>query len=582
MLWEYVYIGSDLVRSSIVGVCLMVGLSLTSSTTESRGNTRLSVAELVRNFRNRRNIKAGSSNKKDKPQESMTLPKSKGLGLLLALEPRIMFDGAALITGAEVIQDQVTQDLTSPDQNLQGIDTEAKTFPDPFTDSVDLLSALSSVTSPSDRQDIVFIDASVEDYQTLLLGIDPNAEVVLLDPTRDGIEQIAEILGDRSNLDAIHIISHGNQGELYLGTSVLNLGSMQGEYADELATINQALNQEADWLIYGCNFGQGLDGQKAASVLAQLTGADIAASDDLTGNSRLGGDWDLEVQTGIIESTVIVEEQAQHNWSGLLATFNVTNTNDSGAGSLRQAIIDANNTAGTDTINLPSGTYTLLGAAGEDAAASGDLDITDDVIIVGAGAATTIIDGNNNDRVFHLPGVGSTTATISGITIQNGDANNGGGIFVGNFTTLNLSDAALTGNRHSGSGSGGAIHVHGTANLDRVLMSGNNADLGGAIGYHGANGGSLTNVTISGNTSSGNGGGLWTDTAITIKNSTITLNQGNNGGGIFATGATVTISNTIVSDNTANSSNDDVQGTFSSDGSNLIESVAGSTGFVGG
>ena len=490
--------------------------------------------------------------------------------MLLALEPRIMFDGAALITGAEVIQDQGTQDAQLP-----AVDAIARpeTFSDPFTNSIDLLAALSTATTPSDRREIVFIDTGVEDYETLLLGIDPNTEAILLDSTRDGIEQISEFLSDRSDIDAVHIISHGNQGELRFGTGLLNLASMQGEYADELAIINKALTNEADFLIYGCNFGEGEEGQKAASLLAELTGADIAASNDLTGSSDLGGDWDLEVTTGAIETSIALDEQAQQHFRGVLATVTVDTSNDMIDGgdtssitnliatpgtdgiSLREAIQASNNTAGTDTITFTgSGTYLLTAIGiGENAAVSGDLDVTDDLILIGNGAAQTIIDGNSADRVFHIRN--SATATISGITIQNGisSGSGGAGVRVEASSTLNLSDAAVTNNNGTG-GDGGAFHVHGTLNLDRVLVSNNSADLAGGIYYHGADGGSLTNVTISGNTATGNGGGLLTDTAISVSNSTITLNSGNNGGGIFASGATVTISNTIVSDNTANSS----------------------------
>ena len=222
--------------------------------------------------------------KRKKAQPLQGFDASGRISMLLALEPRIMFDGAVLATGAEVLQDTTTQDQATQDQDLQESDADpgAKTYSDPFTDSIDLLSALSTVTAPSDRREIVFIDTSVEDYQTLMEGIDPNAEVILLDSTRDGIEQLAEILGDRSDIDAIHIISHGDQGELRLGTGVLNLASMQGDYADELAIINQALTEEADFLIYGCNFGEGVIGQEAATLLAGLTGADVAASNDLT------------------------------------------------------------------------------------------------------------------------------------------------------------------------------------------------------------------------------------------------------------------------------------------------------------
>ncbi len=267
-----------------------------------------------------REKKSTTAKSKASPQKktegtSQEIPEpSSGLGLV-ALEPRIMFDGAALATGAEVIQDTTTQDQTV----IPGIDGDTSTN-STTTDSSDdaLWSSGLSLSAPSDRKEIVFIDTSVDDFQTLMDGIDPNAEVILLDPTRDGVEQIAEILGERSNIDAVHIISHGDSGELRLGTGLLNTTSMQGEYADELATINQALTEEADFLIYGCNFGEGESGGEAATLLAELTGADIAASSDLTGAENLGGDWELEVQTGSIESEVIVDEQAQENFVGVL------------------------------------------------------------------------------------------------------------------------------------------------------------------------------------------------------------------------------------------------------------------------
>ena len=285
MLWEYVYIGSQVIFSSMVDLCQTVPTHelprsmIRRITKPNRGSKR-----------RKAHTKSSTTDTKDPPQKSHAREKTKSLEMLLALEPRIMFDGAALITGAEIIQDQGTQDTHLPDVDA---DSTPETFSDPFTNNIDLLSALSTTTASSDRREIVFIDTSVEDYQTLLLGIDPSAEAILLDSTKDGIEQIAEILGDRSEIDAVHIISHGNQGELRLGTGILNLASMQGEYTDELTTINQALTDEADFLIYGCNFGEGAIGQEAASLLAKLTGADIAASDDLSGSSQLGGDWEI-------------------------------------------------------------------------------------------------------------------------------------------------------------------------------------------------------------------------------------------------------------------------------------------------
>ncbi|MCP4029035.1 MAG: hypothetical protein GY736_22345, partial [Sphingomonas sp.] len=225
--------------------------------------------------------------------------------------------------------------------------------------------------------------------------------------------------------------------------------------------------------------------------------------------------------------------------------------------SLREAIIATNNTpngAVADEIILAAGTYLLNQGSGDDTAHAGDLDINDDLTITGAGARTTIIDGNGLDRVFHIKD--DNTATISGITVRGGDQGNGGGIFVDTNSTLYLADAFLTGNNHSGAGSGGAIHVHGTAHLDRVLMSGNTADHGGAIGFHNTGGGSLTNVTISGNTATGEGGGLWTDVPITVTNSTIAFNTAPTGGGMFVdSGGDVTLTNSILHNPGSDNSN---------------------------
>jgi predicted outer membrane repeat protein len=498
-----------------------------------------------------------------------------GMKTLLALEPRILFDGAALVTGAEVVQDQTTQD-----QGIPGTNAEAENNPgaNTATDSDALWTSGLSLATPADRREIVFIDTRVENYQTLMEGIDPAAEVILLDARRDGIEQIAEALKGRSDIDAIHLIGEGTEAELHLGTAFLTNESISDHYATLFSQIGQSLSADADLLIYGCNFGHGASGLSAIQRLADLTGADIAASTDRTGHVSEYGNWDLEVATGFIETSVVIGEATQEAWEGVLATYTVTTTTDGGAGSLRQAIINANANPGTDTITFAgSGTYLLtIAGTGENAAATGDLDITDNVIIIGNGVGNTIIDGGGIDRVFHL--LGTNTATISGITIQGGNANDGGGTFVDGSSILNLTDAIVQNNT---SDRGGGLHVHGTANVNRVLFFNNSSTVeGGAIHFHGADGGSLTNITVTGNTSGIDGGGLWTDTSMTITNSTFTLNHANDdGGGIVADAGTTTISNTIVSDNTATTANPDVDGNFSSNGFNLIKDVTGGTGF---
>ncbi len=169
--------------------------------------------------------------------------------------------------------------------------------------------------------EIMFIDSSLDGLDTLVDASDPQTEIVLLHSGEDGIEQIANSLSDRSNVKAIHIVSHGNRGVLYIGSSRFSLQTMYREHADELTVIASALATDADILVYGCNFGGGVSGRAALTGLAELTGADVAASIDFTGHPDLGGDWKLETNTGSIEAQVAFHVHAQAKWKGLLPSL---------------------------------------------------------------------------------------------------------------------------------------------------------------------------------------------------------------------------------------------------------------------
>ena len=137
-------------------------------------------------------------------------------------------------------------------------------------------------------REIVFVDTRTPDYQQLLGSISPHAEVVLLDSGKDGVQQIAEALAGRSEVGAIHIISHGDAGVLLLGNRPLFSGNIS-QYAAQLADIGKALTADGDILLYGCDVGAGSAGQAFIAQLAAMTGADIAASDDATGGIARGG-----------------------------------------------------------------------------------------------------------------------------------------------------------------------------------------------------------------------------------------------------------------------------------------------------
>lgn len=239
----------------------------------------------------------------------------------------------------------------------------------------------------------------------------------------------------------------------------------------------------------------------------------------------------------------------------------------SGLCSLRAAIQESNAEPGLNVVILPSGTYTLTipdDGTGEEEAAAGDLDITEDLDLQGAGATTTIIDGGELDRVIHA--MGAASVNIEGVTIQNGI---GGGIWVGSPfgpTLLTLSDSILRDNQ-AWRGGGLGVNTGAEARLNRVLITGNRASDGGGGVYLSGNDGTFmggaratfVNVTLSGNSALG-GGAILTHGQLTLINSTVAENtsEGEMGGALMAVASLASgtleqaetyVQNTIVANN---------------------------------
>ena len=249
----------------------------------------------------------------------------------------------------------------------------------------------------------------------------------------------------------------------------------------------------------------------------------------------------------------------------------------SGACTLRAAIQEANANQAFGTIMVPAGTYVLtIAGAGEDAAATGDLDITRSFNIIGAAAGSTIIDGGGLDRVFDIglcPPV--TPVTISGVTIRNGNAgaapgggvracqvilndsvitgnvaNGGGGLAAGGAAFaggVTLTDVTIT-NNTAGAGDGGGLSSAGSATLTRVVVRGNTAYRGGGLIFFG---GFIVASTISENMANF-GGGIYSPSSVSISNSTISGNTAAiNGGGIIQQQFTLELMNVTITGNTA-------------------------------
>ena len=241
--------------------------------------------------------------------------------LMRALEPRIVLDAAVDATINQVVDHSTHQhfadeyakqsvgDIAPPMADAafrQQEETELTPYPE------DDASAQDNPTT------LVFIDGRVEDIPTLVEGFEHDVEIIFIEAGVDGVDRIAQTLPLYENVDQVHIISHGSSGELLLGTGVLNAQSMVSRYSAEMGMINLALSETADLLIYGCDFGAGAAGQEATQLLADLTGADVAASTDTTGHASLDGDWDLERHVGSIEAGIAVNLSTQLSWTATL------------------------------------------------------------------------------------------------------------------------------------------------------------------------------------------------------------------------------------------------------------------------
>ncbi|MHA4868827.1 Ig-like domain-containing protein [Duganella sp. PWIR1] len=167
---------------------------------------------------------------------------------------------------------------------------------------------------------VLFVDAGVLDADALTAGVADDVLVVKLVSWRDGVEQIATVLRKYADLDSIQIVSHGAEGSLQLGNTVLDAAGM-ARYAEALQEWGAALGENGDLLLYGCDVAQGAGGLAFIDALALASGADVAASTDLTGGGP-GANWALERSTGAIEAASVLAVQDQQAYDHTLALVN--------------------------------------------------------------------------------------------------------------------------------------------------------------------------------------------------------------------------------------------------------------------
>ncbi|MEM7251569.1 MAG: Ig-like domain-containing protein [Pseudomonadota bacterium] len=300
----------------------------------------------------------------------------------LALEPRLLLDGAM-------------------------VETLVETGADPANEPpVAVASELDASLGLESPQRIAFIDAAIADREALAAALtaDPNRDVVLLGATA-GLDFIARYLEGRQGIDAIEIYSHGSAGELHLGGERINAGAIDHDHRGTLAKIGGALAAQGDIILLGCDVAHGAVGERFISRFAALTGADIAASTDLTGLESLGGDWELEHHHGEV-SVALDVARLDGAVTGVLSAAPVVD-------------LDADNSAGlsgNDTVT----TFHAHGSAV--ALTESDVDITDadDTEMASMQiSVANVQNGVNEILTFNGDAASSVSVDLDGVSLNN-------------------------------------------------------------------------------------------------------------------------------------------------------------------
>ncbi|MET3434978.1 hypothetical protein ABIC71_004491 [Herbaspirillum seropedicae] len=339
----------------------------------------------------------------------------------LALEQRFMFDGAAVVDAAHAAAD--TAALAKIAEVPAAVEVRAA---DPAKNE--------------QKKEVVIVDTSVADYKALEAKIGAGVGIVEIDGSKDGLAQIAKWAQTQSGYDSISILSHGADGQLHLGSTTLTESSLSDTLVKtELAELGHALKAGGDLLLYGCDIAETAEGKAFINDLSKATGADVAASSDVTGNAARGGDWTLEYRTGTIEAHAF----AATDYQGVLAssTFDFETV---GQGTIAKTITQ---TVGSDTMVITSTDSNMLVDSQVNAFGAVVADASGKVMATGEGglyAESHLVISVAGSKTFDLTSftlvqVGGDGLTITLTTSKGSETFTAN--FVNNSWVVNLSNA---------------------------------------------------------------------------------------------------------------------------------------------
>lgn len=301
----------------------------------------------------------------------------------------------ALETGKSALSVERNTVDDTPAQNVANSDRSIQSVQD--ADDTQNQSKLESST------EIVFIDSSIPDIHLFLQDIKANTrdsvtiKTVMINADEDGIDVISNALAQHQVVSAVHIISHGSDGEIALGSGILDAVALIA-YENQLSGWSAALTDSADILIYGCEVAATVDGLQFINTLAEITGADVGASDDLTGHMDLGADWEIEYTVGQVETSALPSGSFQQDWFNTLdITSNLVAHYEFEEGS--------GGSVGDSSVNSNSG---LLN----------DTTVWTSNAVVGSGALDLTGDAVNNNALAAIPDRSDFDFGVSDFTVS--------------------------------------------------------------------------------------------------------------------------------------------------------------------
>ncbi|MEM7252470.1 MAG: LamG-like jellyroll fold domain-containing protein, partial [Pseudomonadota bacterium] len=269
-------------------------------------------------------LRAAGRRVADRDSKSQPLVRDKRLE---TLEPRLLMAAdlaAGLDVAAAVAVDVEAVSTDAEPADLMPVAMAPVELPLVASSAADVRPGEPGANDPASRRELVVIDASLPDLDTLRHEIlshqssRRHIDLVVIAPHENGLAAIGQILESQPKLNAIHVISHGESGTLQLGASRVDSTNL-GEHGSTFVEWGESLTSDGDLLFYACDLGSGDRGMQFLRDLAALTDADVAASNDLTGGSERGGDWELEVITGDVDTRLVVGAQFEY-----AATLDIT------------------------------------------------------------------------------------------------------------------------------------------------------------------------------------------------------------------------------------------------------------------